>query len=592
MFRFTNQLSSTDLGQYQQKIDIEKILIAHRNCPATLIGNALGAIPMTLVMQSTSYSLAAIAWFTVLYLLIVVRWLHYQTLDSETAQSVEIFQYGRIQILLAFFSGCIWGTSGILFFDPAQISNIAFVILTLVCMLAGSLASLSARPIAYAAFSLPTMLPLSLIMLFQDEHFYNWMGFGAIVYLAATFAFCLNLYKVIIQSLKLQYENLDLIKDLQEQKAVADKANRDKSRFLASASHDLRQPLHAVNLFTELLSQKLTSASQQQDIRNIQQGLQSLNELLDVLLDISRLDADIVHANKVSFDIGSLLEKIKPPFQIDAARHQLNFDIQTTSYNVFTDPLLIERVITNLLVNAIRYTKQGGVSVYLSKKDKTHIRLHIVDTGIGIPEDSINEIFDEFVQLHNPERNRQKGLGLGLAIVRRILQLLEHSFHIQSEVGKGTEIILCLPLSQQTNGENTYLPTPSARQNKLDNLKVMIVDNELSIVEAMTELLNGWGCDCQSYSSTEMAIEAIRTREKPEFLLVDYRMPGDYNGCSFVMYIESIIGKVPTIIITGDTSESVMDEIKQQDFFILHKPIKPVQLRLLMEKILNIKAIS
>ncbi|MAX50487.1 MAG: hypothetical protein CMH22_00725 [Methylophaga sp.] len=588
MFRFTNQQSSTDLGRYQQKIDIEKILIAHRNCPATLIGNALGAIPITLVMQNTSYSLAAIAWFTVLYLLIIVRWWHYQSLNIETAQTTEVFQYGRVQILLAFFSGCIWGTAGILFFDPAHISNIAFVILTLVCMLAGSLASLSARPVAYAAFSLPTMLPLSLIMLFQDEHFYNWMGFGSIVYLAATFAFCLNLYKVIVQSLKLQYENLDLIRDLQEQKEVADKANRDKSRFLASASHDLRQPLHAVNLFTELLGQKLTSASQQQDIQNIQQGLQSLNELLDVLLDISRLDADIVHANKVSFDIGSLLEKIKAPFEIDAARHQLSFDMQTASYNVFTDPLLIERVITNLLVNAIRYTKQGGVTVYLSEKDKTHIRLHIVDSGIGIPEDSLNDIFDEFVQLHNPERNRQKGLGLGLAIVRRILDLLEHSFHIQSEVGKGTEIILCLPLSDEDNNAvGATTPSLSLRQNRLENLNVMIVDNELSIVEAMTELLNSWGCECRAYTSTEAAIEAIKSEAPPEFLLVDYRMPGDYNGCAFVSYIESIIGKTSAIIITGDTSESVINEIKDHGFLRLQKPIKPVQLRLLMEKMLH-----
>jgi two-component system, sensor histidine kinase len=588
MFRFTNQQSSTDLGRYQQKIDIEKILIAHRNCPATLIGNALGAIPMTLVMQNTAYSLSAIGWFSVLYLLIMVRWWHYQSLDTTHADTETIFHYGKIQVLLACLSGCIWGSAGILFFDAAQISNIAFVILTLVCMLAGSLASLSARPIAYAAFSLPTMLPLSLIMLFQDERFYNWMGFGAIVYLAATFAFCLNLYKVIIQSLKLQYENLDLIKDLQEQKEVADKANRDKSRFLASASHDLRQPLHAVNLFTELLSQKLTSPSQQQDIGNIQQGLQSLNELLDVLLDMSRLDADIVHANKVSFDISSLLEKIEPPFQHDASRYQLSLNIDKTPYTVFSDPLLLERVITNLLVNAIRYTKQGGVELFFSEKDKTHIQLHIADTGIGIPKASLNDIFDEFVQLHNPERNRQKGLGLGLAIVRRIMNLLEHPIQINSQVNKGTEVILCLPLSdEQDNAEGSTIPKLSSRQNKLENLNVMIVDNELSIVEAMTALLNSWGCDCRAFTSTAMAIEAIKDGEKPDFMLVDYRMPGDYNGCAFVSYIESIIGKTSAIIITGDTSETVINEIKHHGFLRLQKPIKPVQLRLLMEKVLQ-----
>lgn len=587
MFRLTSQPASNDLGPYQQQIDIEKILIAHRNCPATLIGNALGAIPMTLVMQNTPHSLMAIMWFSVLCLLIVVRWKHYLSLDPQKAQAEEIFRYGKVQVLLAGLSGCIWGSAGILFFDPANISILAFIILTFVCMLAGSLASLSARPLAYVAFSLPIMLPLSINMLLQDKHFYNWMGFGAIVYLAATFAFCLNLYKVITQSLRLQYENLDLITDLQEQKELADKANRDKSRFLASASHDLRQPLHAISLFTELLSQKLTVPTQQQDLSNIQQGLQSLNELLDVLLDISRLDANIVQANKVSFDIRSLLDKIEPQFRLDAMRHHLSLDIEKTRHIVFSDPLLIERVITNLLVNAIRYTKQGGIKVFISEKDNKHIQLHIVDSGIGIPKDSLNDIFDEFVQLDNPERNRQKGLGLGLAIVRRIMSLLEHSLQIHSEVNKGTEITLCLPLSSEQNVSQYQETAAPQRLNKLQNLKVMIVDNEVKIVEAMTELLEGWGCDCQTYTSTEVAIEDINAGKKPEFLLVDYRMPGQYNGCSFVSHIETIIGKTPTIIITGDTSESVVNEIKQQDFLLLHKPIKAVQLRLLMEKMLK-----
>ena len=587
MFRFTNQQSSTDLGPYQQKIDIEKILIAHRNCPATLIGNALGSIPMTLVMQNTAYSLSAIGWFSVLYLLIMVRWWHYKSLDTTHTDTETIFHYGKVQVLLACLSGCIWGSAGVIFFDPASISNLAFIILTFVCMLAGSLASLSARPIAYLLFSLPVMLPLSIMMLLQQDHFYNWMGFGALVYLAATFAFCLNLYKVITQSLRLQYENLDLISDLQEQKEVADKANRDKSRFLASASHDLRQPLHAVNLFTELLSQKVTSTPQENDVRNIQQGLRSLNELLDVLLDISRLDADIVHAHKVSFDIGSLLKKMEPQFELDAARHKLRLHMQATSHTVFSDPILLERVITNLLVNALRYTPQGSVTVSISAQDDNNIALRITDTGIGIPKDSLDDIFDEFVQLDNPERNRQKGLGLGLAIVRRIMDLLEHTIKIESEVGKGTDIQLFLPLSDEKITHEHQAHMINTRQNKLENLSVMIVDNEPDIIEAMSELLTGWGCDCRSYTSTEQAIKTIKAGDEPDFLLVDYRMPGDYNGCEFVNVIESIIGKKPTIVITGDTSEHVLNEIKQQDLSLLDKPIKAVQLRLLMEKMLH-----
>lgn len=258
-----------------------------------------------------------------------------------------------------------------------------------------------------------------------------------------------------------------------------------------------------------------------------------------------------------------------------------------TDISFFSDPLLIERVITNLLVNAVRYTKQGGIKVFVSETEHKHIQLHITDTGIGIPKNSLDDIFDEFVQLDNPERNRQKGLGLGLAIVRRIMDLLEHHIEIDSEVNKGTKITLSLPLSSEQNltqHQDAELPQ---RINRLEGLKVMIVDNEVSIVEAMTKLLQGWGCICQAYTSTEMAIKTIQNEEKPGFLLVDYRMPGQYSGSSFVSHIQSIIGKTPTVIITGDTSESVVNEIKQQDFELLHKPIKAVQLRMLMEKMLK-----
>lgn len=574
--------------KYKKQVDAEKTLITYRNTPATLVGNILGSLPIGIVMADTPHAESVKLWMATLFITILIRWALHQSFNPSGLSYQQLFHFGKLQALLIFITGCVWGSAGIFFVEANEIENVTAVVLTFACMLAGSLASLSAMPLAYASFSIPIMLPLIVHMYMLQQPLYQWMAFGATVYLIATFIFCLNIYRVIVRSLSLQYENTDLIADLQEQKSLADKANQDKSRFLASASHDLRQPLHAVSLLTDVLSEKLNGTEQEKDLHGIRYGLNSLNELLDALLDISRLDADIVKTEKYSFDLCGLLKKLEPAFTIESQKKGINFSISSDRHTIHSDPLLLERVITNLLVNAFRYTSEGEIAVYYTIRDGL-LRLHISDTGIGIDQKHLDDIFKEFYQIDNGERNRQKGLGLGLAIVQRILNILDHQIEIKSEPNKGTEVILVLPLSKE---KNNAVPQQAQETvalntfNMLSGVKVALIDNELDIVEAMQSLLETWGCICTTYTSTEVALSCLEHGPRPDILLVDYRMPGNYNGCTFVKRVDSFLKNIPALIITGETSEDVISEITQNNLPYLHKPVKAVQLRVLITRIL------
>ncbi|NOQ63252.1 MAG: response regulator [Methyloprofundus sp.] len=569
----------------QQQINADKILIIHKNTPITLIGNLLGCIPPSIVLWNEQYATNITIWVCAVYLLTFIRWLHYRSLNPQNASLEKIVAQGKSYLLFILCAGCLWGSTSVLFFD-IELEASTFLILTLITMISGSMTALSSQITAYASFAIPTMIPLILQMFLQGLAFYNWLGIGTSIYLLATFAFSRNMNHVINDFLVLKYANLNLVADLKKQTETANKANNDKSRFLAAASHDLRQPLHAVNLFIETLDNKISTEEQQYDLDRIRQGLDSLGELFNALLDISRLDSDTLPVNKIDFPIDELLQKLVEQFSLEAQAKRLKLSMRNGKQQVYSDPILLERLVRNLLSNAIRYTENGSIELFFSNELDGILQLHITDTGIGIPNKDKENIFSEFFQLHNPERDRNKGLGLGLAIVRRISRLLEHTIDLYSEPDKGTEFIIHLPIGKSKDQSiNTQATTLST--NKLKNLEVLIIDNELDILEAMQTLLSAWECHVTIVESTEKALHLIADNNHPDFILADYRMPGNLNGCELVQLICQQAGYIPSLIITGDTGAEVFAEIKTANLLMLNKPIKPAQLRLAMTRLVK-----
>lgn len=566
-------------------ISSEKIRIVCRNTPMILAGNLLGSVPLAIVLWSFDQP-SILVWLMSLYLILLMRLLYNRVPQLDRFSPAEFQRYDHGQAFLILITGCTWGAGGYLYFDVENIQTVLMIVLTFVSMIAGSLVSLSSRPFLYVLFATPVMGPVIFAMFIQDEWAYNWLGFGAVIYLAATFGFSRTIHKVIDNSIRLRYENLDLIEDLRHETERANQANTEKSRFLASASHDLRQPLQAVNLFTEVLSTKLRDSDQKADIANIQSGLTSLNELLDALFDVSKLDSASIQPRPESFSMDDILSRLERQFMIEAHMRGLAFSVAHSDSIVVSDPLLIERVITNLLVNAFRYTSKGSVKVHFSETPDT-ITLHVTDTGIGIPEESLECIFKEFFQVNNQERDKRQGLGLGLAIVRRILTLLNHPIHVTSEVGRGSTFSIELPRGQR---KSASAGSPAAIPNvtSLKGMSVLVVDNEEAIVDAMCTLLTSWEAEPAGYTDTLEALNSVARGDiNPQFAIVDYRMPGEYNGVQFVSELRDLLPVLPALIITGDTSEDVVQEFREHKLDYLHKPIKPARLRMYIERILS-----
>lgn len=279
--------------------------------------------------------------------------------------------------------------------------------------------------------------------------------------------------------------------ELQSQKERAEQANRVKTQFLAAASHDLRQPLQAMGLFVDALRMRIDDGGTLQLIDRIERALEALGELLEALLDISKLDAGVVTPDIQRFPVTRVLDRLRETFSEDAARRRLRLSIHATDAWCQSDPVLLERIVSNLVSNALRYTAQGRVVVGCRRNHQA-LRIEVWDSGSGIPEQKQEEIFHEFVQLENPARTRDRGLGLGLAIVRRLCGLLGHQVTLHSQVGRGSVFAVSVPLSPAAHFRFPE-KVAVADDGTLSGVRIVVIDDDPQILEAMREFLSAVG---------------------------------------------------------------------------------------------------
>ncbi len=375
--------------------------------------------------------------------------------------------------------------------------------------------------------------------------------------------------------------------ELTAQKQAAEAAVQVKSRFLAAASHDLRQPLHALTLLVAALKERLASGETQQLVRHIESSALAMQELLNALLDLSRLDAGVVVARPECFPLARVLQGIQRQFAPLAAEKGLVLQVRTTQAWSYTDPLLVERILINLVANAIRYTESGWVSIG-ARQEGDGLRLEVWDTGPGIPKAYQDRIFEEYFQLVNPERSRDKGLGLGLAIVARLARLLGTSVNVYSEPGKGSCFSLRLPTCQpQPQMEDTAAATGSG-ETPLRHALVACIDDDLSILEAMVELLAGWDMEVAAGPDVAQVREdLLQLGRSPDVIVSDYRLAGGGSGVEAIAALRQTFGAhIPAVLITGDTAPETIQAIAASGLAVLHKPLRPAKLRAMLSHLL------
>ena len=378
----------------------------------------------------------------------------------------------------------------------------------------------------------------------------------------------------------------DATADLATRKEMAERANQAKSRFFAAASHDLRQPLHALSLFVAALKMRNQPPEAQTLIDNIAASTAAMELLFNALLDISRLDAGAIEAHPVHFPLQKMLLDLNHQFSAVAAEKQLHLRFRPCDVTLYSDPLLIERILANLIANAIRYTDDGGILVGCRRRGRM-VRISVIDTGRGIPPEQQESVFHEFVQLHNPARDRSKGLGLGLAIVSRLGRLLGHRVELRSRPDHGSMFSVDVPC-----GDARLIQPPTAAsapgQIPADAL-VLLVDDESAILRGMAELFDNWNIDLVTAHSAAEAVQWLDSIGRvPDIIVSDYRLPDDSDGIEVIARLRQKFGcDIPAILVTGDTAPDTIQRISRAGFPLLHKPLRPAKLRALLTHLIQ-----
>ena len=364
--------------------------------------------------------------------------------------------------------------------------------------------------------------------------------------------------------------------DIVAAKHQAEDANLAKSKFLAAASHDLRQPIHAQGLFLDVLSHTELTGQQRKLLANISATSDASADMLNTLLNFSRVEAGVIETQVQSFRMQPLLNKIEREFEQQADANGLAYRSRETNLVVQSDPALIELILRNLVSNAIRYTERGGLLVACRKRGDQAV-LEVWDTGIGITPAHQQEVFREFHQLGNPERDRRKGLGLGLAIVQGLARTLGHRLTLASTLHRGSVFRLSLPLA------TTALPVArmAVKQGvaQLFNLRVLVIDDDETVLAGMLHLLRGWGCECEVAESIEGAL-VLACAHAPDLVISDYRLREQRTGLEAIAALRALLGDaLPALLITGDTAPDRLREALASGIPLLHKPVSPEQLR-------------
>ena len=359
-------------------------------------------------------------------------------------------------------------------------------------------------------------------------------------------------------------------------KAEAERANRAKSKFLASASHDLRQPVQSLVLLLAVVERQVAACpAAVETVGKMKQALGGLNRLLTSILDLSSLDAGAVEACMEAVDLGALLGRLTTEYAPKAASRGLSFRVVRRGFHVVADATLLERALRNLIENALRYTPKGGILIGARRRGD-RVRIDVVDTGIGVAASEQAEIFEEFYQVDNPGRDLEKGLGLGLAIVSRLADLLGAKVEVASRVGRGSRFSLTLPLAEAPAlpiVEDTHFEDPGGR--------VLVVEDNSILRDGLERMLRQWGYETAAASSGEEAVD-VAEKEGWRFggVVTDQRLGGGLQGVDTARAIARRSGRViPALILTGDTSREGIAEIAASGFEVLHKPISAEQLR-------------
>ncbi|TWC63194.1 hybrid sensor histidine kinase/response regulator [Herbaspirillum sp. SJZ099] len=574
----TTLLPTSDRAVY-----LELVNTLYRQSPPIFLGNiAVASLTVFLLWGQVPHALllgwaGAICLVTAIRIAMVWRDLRGGAHLPATT-SARCWRY----VAWAGISGCLWGAMGPLFFAPDNTVITVYTCIVLAGMTGGSVASLSSFWPAYYAYALPTVLPFALRSFAHDTPLFSVLGVLSLFLLGVNLAYSRVIQRTVRDAIALRFENTALIRQLTEEKERAELANRSKSQFLAAASHDLRQPTHALGLYIAALrmaaqASQIERATIETLAERLQSALLGMSQLLNVLLDISRLDAGVIQVEPRRLRLQETFDALENQFAQAAAAKGLRLKVRPTPAWIDTDPVLLQNVLANLLSNAVRYTERGRI-LLACRRRRGLLEICVMDTGIGIAADHFDSIFREFYQVENIARDREQGLGLGLAIVQRTADLIGARIALRSAVGQGSCFSVSLPSRHEPAAGQASAPAAPHRPD-IARRTVLVVDDDKQVLDGMSILLASWGYAVLAARSREQAV-GVLADGTPELVLTDFRLAAGVTGIDVIRAVSMALGsEVPAIIVTGDTSPQGIGLASASGFPVLHKPLDPAALQ-------------
>ena len=565
----------------------------HRNAPIGIIGGYVVACVLVSACWNAIDQRYLVTWLVVGALLSLWRLSVWRRYRGKAFTLPEAQQWLRLAMLGGALSGCVWGASVFMFFTADELIYHLLYVFAVAMMGATAMFSFSAHYPTFLSFFTPTTVPAILGTLAQGTWLHFEIALGVAIFMVVTLYFFANFHRMFLRSMHLRFENMLLVEQLTVQKEAAESANLAKSRFLAAASHDLRQPMHALTLYLDTLGDDDVQGAARANLGNARLCAKTMDGMFRALLDISRLDAGAVMTDIQFFSMASLLERVRMEFEPQARSKGLSLKVRPCAQVVQSDPALVERILRNLISNAIRYTVRGGILVGCRVRG-ANLRVAVYDTGPGIAAAELDKIFEEFYQVGNPERDRAKGIGLGLAIVSRLAVLLGTPVSVASHVGHGSMFAVDLPrVDDETLAVQPVVQQPVTRAD-MSGLFIAVVDDEESILAATREILEQWQCTVVTATSGATVLEQLASsRRVPDALICDYRLRNYETGIDVIEAVRSEFNAdIPAILVSGDSAPARMREAEANGLRVLHKPFNEQALRLALAGILSRQAVQ
>ncbi|HAF43723.1 MAG TPA: hybrid sensor histidine kinase/response regulator [Gallionellaceae bacterium] len=560
---------------------VEQVRLVLSHVYSSAVSGTLLALLMLWVLSNESNAFNMKLWCAAMLLSKAASLIHGHRQLSSGIQAERAYRIALELMLLNAVEGALWGAMAWAALDNTG-GNAAILVIAVTAAAAGAaVPEMSPVLPVFFAFVIPELGAVLSRIILLDDPFYDALALGSLLYIGHLSMQAVNSWKAILSAIGLRFENAELVDQLRIETSIAEAAMREaehantaKSKFLAAASHDLRQPIHAQGLFLEALARTDLTPHQRELLSSVRSSSEASGELLNALLDFSRIEAGVVKPHIQSFRLQPLLNKIENELAPQADAKNIVYRSRETLLVVRSDQVLLESILRNLVTNAIRYTQSGGVLVACRQRSGQAV-LEIWDTGIGIAPEFQQEVFREFYQLGNPERDRNKGLGLGLAISEGLARTLGHRLELVSKPNRGSVFRLYLPVST-----DIVLANHAVMQSRTRVLRasVLVIDDDEIVRDGMLQLLCDWGCECEAVESIEEALAIARLRP-PDVIISDYRLRKQRTGVEAIAAVRELLGaNLPALLITGDTAPERLREAQASGIPLLHKPVSPGKL--------------